>query len=102
MIEPQGTPRASSSAIQCSAGRPAMTGAMIAVSAAAWRTRCGDVTKRSSAASSGRPSASEKRANWASLPTSSTIGRSDASKLPLGNVTGFELPMRTGTRPDAR
>lgn len=50
------------------------------------------VAKRASAASSGRPITSQKRANCGLLPTVITIGPSAASNTPYGTIDGCALP----------
>ena len=81
LIGPQGTPAASSASTQACVVRCRKTGSSKGISAALLATRARLEAKRSSAASPTQPPSSQKRRNWASLPTARMTWPSAVAKV---------------------
>ena len=79
LMGPQGTALSSSSAIHSAVGRLRVRSDISGISASRWMTRPALVAKRSSLAQS-VPAASQKRANWPSLPMASSMEPSAVGK----------------------
>ena len=100
MIGPHGT----SAASRPRATRPRSLAASRSAIAAASSTRCSTrspfVANRGSSASSGGPSASQKRGHCRSDPTATAISPSAVANVSYGTMFGWALPRRPGAPGD--